>query len=518
MTEFKRTTQAVDEIEQLAVAAAEGKLDQLARLDQLVRDIGPVVEKLERKAAETDPTRQTYGPQMCEKVRALGQRWTFISSLAADVLGQHAQALAAATPVSAPSTAAPSAVTIRPGPAASGRLASISAMDASARPPTSTAFNGGPTALDSSASGSAPSPSERREMAARAAEARLQRLGDNNSASASSMAVTAAASSSASSTAAVQSSGGTTTSVGEGSPAETAAAAAQRAQVVRMDTLMHLVHCVFWGHGFLGEALGQQAGDGDGGGNGECDVQNIRRVRYAHKQRQAVVTTYVPVLHHLVVYAGLEGDARPPGRVALKLGMAAASVHAKTDYLLVYPLIYHQVVPSLASVPPEVLFSTLCGLAIPALAVLGCASKALAAAALEDDVLWWRVLISLPPSGQLNAAIEAAMAAQRMGQALPAGQCRRLAKAEVERAREEANARRRALEEMRRRELEEDRFDPLRVGAPRRPQRPFPGPFGGGGVFGGDHDLMPGGGFFGGLGGGRRPFGGGGGFGGGGFM
>ncbi|CAE7264556.1 DEGP10 [Symbiodinium natans] len=72
MTEFKRTAQAVDET------------------------LGPTMEKLSRKAAETDPARQTYGPQMREKIIALADRWTSVGGLARDVLAAKGGSVVAA--------------------------------------------------------------------------------------------------------------------------------------------------------------------------------------------------------------------------------------------------------------------------------------------------------------------------------------------------------------------------------------------------------------------------------------
>eukprot|EP00927_Polykrikos_kofoidii_P036108 TRINITY_DN30520_c0_g1_i1.p1 TRINITY_DN30520_c0_g1~~TRINITY_DN30520_c0_g1_i1.p1 ORF type:complete len:555 (-),score=67.35 TRINITY_DN30520_c0_g1_i1:136-1626(-) len=496
MTEFKRTTQAVDEVEELTRAAVEGQLHQLERLAQLVRDTGPVVEKLMRKATERDPTKQTYGPGMCAKICALDERWTSISSLASDVLGQ--QGLTQANP---PVSEARSTLIVapvvqsRPGPGTSGRSTTISDMDAAARPHAVIGSAGSSATVGGSAHSSGPSRQDLREMAARAAETRMNvSAGTKHSASACQAAASSETSASA-----------------EG----VEVARAQCALVTRMDTLMNLVHFVFWGHGYRSEAQGQGTGAGvDGATSDSTELQTVRRVIYTHQRRQSIVTTYVPVFHHLMVYAAIEGDCSPSCRVALQLGLPTSSVHAKTDYLLVYPLVYHHVVPTLPCVPPEALFTMFCSLAIPALAALGCTSRALTASVFDDDVLWWHVLQSLPPTSQLSAAVEATIGAQRQCEALSAGECRRLVKAEVERARHEANMRRRALEERQR----QDRIDPLCVGPPQRPMRPFPqGPFGGGGVFGGDRDLMPGGGFFGGMDG-RRPFGGGGGGFGGGFM
>jgi len=101
MTEFKRTTQAVDEIEALIPSVLDGS-GNVERLGQLVAQTDPVVQKLDRKASETDPNKQTYGPGMRDKVKALASRWGPIAELARDVFGQrgvdvNALAAAAAT-------------------------------------------------------------------------------------------------------------------------------------------------------------------------------------------------------------------------------------------------------------------------------------------------------------------------------------------------------------------------------------------------------------------------------------
>ncbi|CAJ1361363.1 unnamed protein product, partial [Effrenium voratum] len=88
MTEFKRTTQAVDEIETLVQTLLDGSSADLQHLGSLIGSTGATVEKLSRKATETDPARQTYGPQMREKIRSLDERWATVGSLARDVLAQ----------------------------------------------------------------------------------------------------------------------------------------------------------------------------------------------------------------------------------------------------------------------------------------------------------------------------------------------------------------------------------------------------------------------------------------------
>ncbi|CAK0840285.1 unnamed protein product [Prorocentrum cordatum] len=290
-----------------------------------------------------------------------------------------------------------------------------------------------------------------------------------------------------------------------------------------MDALLHIsspniVHCVFLAHGF-------RRADGNGGGG--ADHLRPIRVAYQHDSRPAISAVYVPVLRHLVVYAAIEGSADVPGRVTVQLGMNTASIQAKVDYLLVYPLITRQCVPVLPALPPEVCFGLLSSLAIPTLGRIGCTSKAFSTSVFQDDVLWWRVLLALPQSDALRAAVAAAEAAPPppgapSGGAAAAGVWRRLVRDEVQRARAEAEERHRRREEQER--IMREMRDPLMVQPPRRPQPRFPGQPGFGGAVGGDYDLMPGGGFFpGGFGGmgGRGPFrggGGGGGFGGGGIF
>jgi len=236
------------------------------------------------------------------------------------------------------------------------------------------------------------------------------------------------------------------------------------------------------------------------------------RVRYSQGEgRPAVNVTYVPVQRHLMVYAAVEGVQDGVVRAAVQLGMAAQAVQSKIDYLLVYPLVYRRCLPTLPELPGEPFFICISGLALPALAAVGCASRALARSVFEDDVLWWQVLMCLPQSAQLQSAIDTSMKTVQQGQALPAGRCRQLARQEVQRLRMEEEEKRRREEEMRaaRRRLE----DPLMVRPPRMPPG-FPGIGGIGGI----NDVMPGGGFlppgpFGGPGFGPRRGGGGGPFG-----
>jgi len=279
-----------------------------------------------------------------------------------------------------------------------------------------------------------------------------------------------------------------------------------------MDALLHLVHCVFLGHGFTRSSGAEQGTEADAAalaGHGPFHI------RYEHQSHRPILAMYVPVQSHLVVYASQEGaeGALAPGRASVQLGMAVESVQAKVDYLLLYPLVYRQCMPTMTSLPPEVCFGVLADLALPAMAAVGRTSRALSSAVFEDDTLWWRVLMALPPSSYLSVAVKEAMAARDQGEALPAGTSRKLVREEVARARREAEDRRlrREAETRMRDSLRDPRFQP-----PRRPQ--FPGGLDGL-MIGGDRDLMPGGGFlppgpFGPGGGRRPPFGGGGGFGG----
>lgn len=268
-----------------------------------------------------------------------------------------------------------------------------------------------------------------------------------------------------------------------------------------MDALLHLVHCVFLGHGFK---RAEEDGEPNTSAQHACPV----RVRYTHQTHTSLVATYVPVQRHLAVYAASVDAEAAPTRVTVQLGMAVQSVQAKVDYLLLYPLVYRQCLPTMPSLPPEVCFAVLAALALPGLVAVGCASTALSSAVFEDDVLWWRVLLALPQSPRLSEEMERAMGGEQGQTALAAGVCRRLVREEVGRQRREAEERRR------RREAERRMYDPARnplmVQPPRQP-RPFPGGPGGF-MIGGPEDLMPGGGFMPpGPFGGRRPFGGGGG-------
>lgn len=277
-----------------------------------------------------------------------------------------------------------------------------------------------------------------------------------------------------------------------------------------MSDLLALVHQVFMGHAFAPQldAACPSAAAAAASARGSAPPFRVHYVRAG----QLVVVYFVPVQRHLVVYTGLEAQQGGDGfitRVALQLGMASASVMAKVDYLLVYPLLCGQCTPSLQAVPPEVCFGLLLGLSLPGLAALGTASRTMARAVFEDDTLWWRIALLLSPSVALSKAIGDVMERQKRGEVVPAGSSRQMVKGEVQRQREEAEARRRRIEEARRLEEAMRRqwppgHDPLRLPGG-RPSRGGPG-FGG--IIGGDRDLFPGG--LDPFGGGRRPFGGGG--------
>merc|ERR1719356_1477547 len=174
----------------------------------------------------------------------------------------------------------------------------------------------------------------------------------------------------------VDAAGGSAAS-GSGAGARPAAARGEAATalpagpvVTDMDALLHVVHCVFLGHGF------RRAGES---GGGSTDHLRPIRVPYQHDSRPPISAVYVPVLRHLVVYAAIEGSTDVPGRVTVQLGMNTASIQAKVDYLLVYPIITRQCIPVLPALPPEVCFGLLGCLAIPALGRIGCTSKAFSA-------------------------------------------------------------------------------------------------------------------------------------------
>uniref|UniRef100_A0A6T1CFH5 Uncharacterized protein n=1 Tax=Alexandrium monilatum TaxID=311494 RepID=A0A6T1CFH5_9DINO len=207
-------------------------------------------------------------------------------------------------------------------------------------------------------------------------------------------------------------------------------------RAVQMEGMLQFVHGVFLGHGFARSR-----------GEGECsEGADVERgpgplsVRYEHESHRPIAATYVPLHGHLVVHASREG--KEGVSASLQPGMPAETVQAKVEYLLLYPLLYHQCAPAMASLPPDVCFGVLAALAIPALAVVGCASRGLSSAALDDDAIWWRVLTALPPSSYLHSQVEATMAARKRGEAIQPGTYRRLVRDEVARAREEAEQQR----------------------------------------------------------------------------
>lgn len=159
-------------------------------------------------------------------------------------------------------------------------------------------------------------------------------------------------------------------------------------------------------------------------------------------------------------------------------------------------------------------FGLFTSLSLPELAAVGQTSRQFVTSALRDDVLWWRILLQMPPGPRLSAAVSEVQALKDKGNLPPQGMCRRLVKEQVEYARAEESERRRRLEEER--NMMRDMRNPLMVQPPRRPYPGFPGMGGPGGF----NDIAPGGGFLpgpfggGGSGGRRDPFGGGGGFGG----
>lgn len=500
MTEFKRTTQAVDEIEALIPTVLDGS-GNVERLGQMVAQTDTVVQKLHRKASETDPNKQTYGPAMREKVQALVSRWAPIAELARDVLGQrgvdiNALAAAAATGGSPSNTPAWTGLhaTTQPAsqlwtPPAGLPAASSSAVRTPASPAAPAAAAPSPTSRE-----------DKRALALQAAEARA-RGAAGVSASASSAAPPAVQNNS------TTGSSSAPMDIDSTGAAPAAPLALQLPPAVeRMDVLMNAVHSVFLGHGFT------RTEDGTSGGSLSVAGAGAICVRYSQGEgRPSVNVTYVPIQRHLMVYATVEGVQDGVLRAAVQLGMAAQAVQTKIDYLLVYPLVYRRCLPALHELPQEPFFICLSGLALPALAAVGCASRVLARSVFEDDVLWWQVLMCLPQSAQLQSAIDSSMKGVQQGQALPAGMCRQLARQEVQRLRREEEEKRRREEELRaaRRRLE----DPLMVRPPRMPPG-FPGIGGIGGI----DDVMPGGGFlppgpFGGPGFGPRRGGGGGGFG-----
>eukprot|EP00931_Biecheleriopsis_adriatica_P105037 TRINITY_DN79638_c0_g1_i1.p1 TRINITY_DN79638_c0_g1~~TRINITY_DN79638_c0_g1_i1.p1 ORF type:complete len:497 (-),score=101.11 TRINITY_DN79638_c0_g1_i1:7-1497(-) len=491
MTEFKRTTQAIEEIEGLVqVLLSGGEAEEVQRLGKLVGDTGPVVEKLSRKAAETDPHKQTYGPGMREKIRVMAEKWLSVDSLARDVLAQRGGSVAEP---SEPGPAPPP-----PRPPSTGSVLWQPPQSATAVPATaSTSSSPQHRSAGGGVSGGQSTPAsneERRRLAAAAAEARM---GGGTSSSGGKDSSNGAAESASTSLAA------TSALSAQQQPQSGAASSSQPLPLVaRMDALLHLVHCVFVGHGFSKVDDGSVFAGTDG----------PLRLQYRHDQEPSICVTYLPVQRYLITYVSIEGLEATPAKASVQVGMPAAAVQAKIDYLLVYPILYRKCLPTLESVPNEPLFMFFCGLSIPSLAAAGCTSRSISVAIFDDDILWYRIVMSLPQSPQLSQALESAKKAQERGEALPRGAYRLMARTEVKRARTEAEEMRRRREEaeLMRRQMR----DPLMVQPPRRPGVPgFPGGLG----IGGPNDLFPGGGF-GPLGGGRRdPFGGRGGFGGGGF-
>lgn len=449
MTEFKRTTQAVDEIEALVQSLLDGTNGDLQHLGELIGKTGATVEKLSRKAAETDPTRQTYGPQMREKVNLLAERWASVGGLARDVLTQRGGHVVAPvegdTGPPPPPRPVQSAVLWQPPQAPATAASTAAPMGAVTAP-------------------SQPSAAERRERAAAAAERRSQ----------------------------------PSTASQPVQPSQSSGSARQPVPVVaRMDSLMHLVHCVFVGHGYQNEHNEDRSG--------------LHKLRYIHERKQAILAVYVPLQQHLVTYVTIDGSSDSPIKATVQVGMPVAAVQAKIDYLLLYPLLYRQCLPTLESTPPEALFGSLCGLSIPALASLGCTCRSMSASVLNDDLVWLRVALSLAPSRELQAELAAVKRREENGEALPQGIYKGMVRTEVRRLRREAEE-----EQRRRREdaLARQRLrDPLLLEPPRRPQPGFPG-LGGNRpiIIGGPHDLDPRG-----FGGRPNPFGGGGMGGGGGF-
>eukprot|EP00434_Breviolum_minutum_P036406 symbB.v1.2.032253.t1/scaffold3727.1/size51393/6 len=281
----------------------------------------------------------------------------------------------------------------------------------------------------------------------------------------------------------------------DGEPGKTGSEGQPTPVVSRMDELMNLVHCVFVGHGYQRESKEENSG--------------IHKLHYAHEQKQSLRAVYVPLQKHLVTYVSIDGFNDSPTKATVQVGMPVAAVQAKIDYLLLYPLLYRQCLPTLESTPPEALFGLLCGLAIPALASLGRTCRSMSSSVLQDDLVWLRVAMSLPQSPELEGELAALKRREQKGQALPKGIYKGVVRTEVRRLRREAEEERRRKQESlaRQRGLR----DPLMMEPPRRPRPGFPG-LGGGRPFmvGGDYDLDPRG-----LGGRPNPFGGG--MGGGGF-
>lgn len=488
MTEFKRATQGVDEIESLVQGALDGKDPSAARrIKELLESTGPLLEKLRKKANETDSTKQTYGPQMLLKVKSLVERWDTLQGLATDV---------AANAPSAPAPTSQSTATSAAQPVIG------SFTNATVRRPEPTPVPSHMTIEEERRRGQALEEErrrERREAQARAAEARA---GTSAGPASSTKTSTAPASTS---TAKLQAS------------AEAMKSSPAYQVVTQMESLIHLVHLVFMHHGYDKEgsessaACGGEASKSTSSNN--FGSQGSYSIQYRHPNKLAPIKAlYIPVQKHLMVYVQ-QGDA-PPAKALVHLGMKAISVQSKVDYLLLYPLLYRHLVPELQSVPLEVTYGMCLGLTIPALGKVSCVSKGLAGAVMDDDVLWQSVFFGLGIYSR-HSAIRPQSAGIEGN--VTAGSWRKLVRKEIEAHVKEQNRRREMEEEMQRRERAM-RNNPLMVQPPRRPW-----PHGGGfPTMGGDRDLMPGGGFMGDPFGGRRgPFGGGGpsyGGGGGGFF
>lgn len=496
MTEFKRTVASVDAIEQLIQVVLDGgSADDVAQLSRLTGDTGATVQKMGRKAAESDPTKQLWGQAMREKVNQLVIRWSTVESLAVDVL-QGQGATPTTTEPSTPVISAPPARLSTRTPELWQPPASCASAAAAASATRTTSVQ---NPLPNQGRVLNPSPSTtvpQRDRAALAAEARMRATAGNSSTPSSSQA------------------GASMSNLQDQTDASRAMeidSGVQGAEVAQkpipiadsMGSLMRLVHLVFLRHGFANVQEENSMPPPE-------HVPATCRIRYVSQDGPVIQAVYVPVQRHLVVYASLDGHDAPT-YTTMQVGMAAGSVQAKADYLLVYPLLYRQCEPSLAAIPPEVCFSLLTCMAIPTLAALGCASRTLSNSVFQDDVLWLRVLMALDADPAHDRAMQSVLDRQQRGEGAT-GEYRRLVRVLVEHARHEAEERRRREEERRRAAAA---MDPLRIGPPRHPR--FPG---GPGVnfpnmIGGDRDLMPGGGFFpgpfGGDGRGPRPFGGGGG-------
>jgi len=480
MAEFKRTLSTVDEVERLVQSlqgSTSSEHDQAKQLAALVGQTDPVVQKFRQKATETDPLKQLYGPQMRERVSELVSRWAVITETAGELLKQRGISVDASAQGASPSNAAPATSVppssirwFRPTPIGGGALAGAASASSSNIPDQDVDM----ASLD--AANSSGDAKQRREQAARADEVR-QMAGCAGSAQ---------------------------------SPAEYDLDPKQSVglPVNRMEDLLELANSAFVGHGFKPSAspLAPHA----------C-VSGATRISYNRNEgegAQVVKVTFVTVQSHLVIYASSSdnglGMEEMSIRTAVQLGMAASSVQAKVDYLIVYPLVSRQFAPTLVSVPPEVCFCLLMGLALPALAALGAASHGMARAVFEDDALWTGIVLALPPNETLKGEIDRVRDRDRNAQYFPASVCRSIVQAEVRRCRT-------AAERDRKRQEDEyaQRASMRRLIREVRPPRGIPGRPG---FLGGHHDLMPGGGFmppFGGGFGGRRPFGGPGGFGGG---